>query len=643
MNLRLSYYAFYLFFSLATSFSTSWAALDSTSSTDDHSINTPTQWWTYDNISPSQLNTYLSTNSARLTDLDIHTITNGVPTFTVRMVKNSGAYAVPTWWWRYGATAAEITSFLKAQNGRLIEIKPYDSGNGVIRFAAIIVSNTGASTRTWGWLPGASASQITTYLNNTGHRLIDIHGYWEDGIKKYAVIGIANTNADAKKWEWWINQTPSSIASKLAAFKGRIVKLDRQSDGTYNFIQVANTNTDASSWWYYYGLTSANTLINYANQLVARPINIITYLDANGIRRYDVVFIDNTNTSTGRMRNLLTSTFWNASGSGSSPKIFEAFLKRIDQGAQQVNVSLNSDQTAEVASSLKALHLLHAMRQIQAGTDTLPSSFVYYEYDPAKGSNACPIPSKETAVNKMNNYDFDTGLTQMMSISDNRTTRGTVLRYGGSFTPFNNTASWAGLTHTTLNHNIGCGYWNVNTGIFDPTHMRNNTSADDLAKLYEGVWNSTLLNETNGARSQYLRLANPVTGVDSTLQTVINQEANKLGKSSTIASSFGSLIKRWGKGGNYNTCLPNTNGGCGQQVIVISRAGLIRLPIKVNGVVQYRTYSFATLISDVPVPCWEDNNTSTIECPVATEFSNAFYNGYNELFRDEIRSALMTW
>jgi beta-lactamase class A len=602
-------------------------SLDTTSATTDLSINVPTGWWFYTGISAAQVSDYLTAKGARLTDIEVQSVSSGVPTFTVRMVKNSGSYAVSGWWWYYGLTAAEITTKLNANTARLIDIEPYDIGGGQIRFAVVMVSNSGSAARTWAWYYGKTSSQITSLLS--GKRLIDLDSYGTGSSKRYTAIMIANTGTDLETWEWWLNQSSSGIASKVAAFSGRVIKLDRQADGTYNFIQVKNTGTEATGWWYWFGFTSASALVNYANQLAARPVDIVTYLNSAGQRRWDAAFIDNANASTRRMRAEFGKTFLDANGNPTRG-IFEAYLKQVSGG---VKIDLNASRRAETASSFKSLHLLHSMRRVAASTDTLASAFTYYEYDPVKGKDACPNPALEIAANKRTNYNFEKGLDEMMSISDNRTTRGTVIRYGG-FSPFNTTAGTVGMSGTTLRHNIGCAYYNLATSKYDPTAMRNDTTAADLARIYEGVWNSSLLSNTNSARTEFLESANPANGVSAELQAIINDEAAKLGKSS-IAASFGSLVRRWGKGGSYNTCLPDSSGGCGQKVIVRSGTGLIRLPIKVSGATQYRDYSFARFISDSPVPNWGDSTD--------TKYSNAYSAASNELYRDEIRSALLTW
>ena len=611
--------------------------LDNNATTDDHSVNVPTAWWTYTNVSSSQISTYLTNNGARLTDIELYGMNGSSPRFTVRMVPNSGAYAVPAWWWYVGQTFADVQAKLTANNARLIELEPYDAGGGVIRYAAVMVSNTGTTARAWSWLAGVTSAQISTHLTNTGHRLIDLDTYVEGGVTKYSAVMVANTGSDAKSWQWWLNQTPAGVASKLQAFSGRLVKLDRRPDGKYNVVMVSNTGADNSAWWYQYGFKSMTDLNNYSLQVASRPVDITSYLDGAGVRRYDAVYIDNANASTRRMRSEFGQTFLDGNGNPTRG-IFEAWLKQV---GGSVKVNLNASRRAETASAMKSLHLLHAMKRVEAGTDTLASAFNYYEYDPVAGKDACPDPAKETPANLRNNYNFEKGLDEMMRISDNRTTRGTVIRYGG-FAPFNATAGAAGMTGTTMRHNIGCAYYNLATGKYTPSTLRNDTTAADLAGIYEGVWSSALLSETNSARSEFLESANPSQGVSATLQNIINEEAAAQGKSA-IAAQFGSLVKFYGKGGSYGTCLPNANGDCGQKVIVRSGAGLIRLPFKARGVVAYRSYAFGRLISDTPVSCWENYDTPQTECPSDTNYTNAYSNAANELYRDEVRAALTTW
>lgn len=603
------------------------ALADLNATTDDRSTAVPTSWWVYTGVTNLQVANAITQNGARLTDIEIHSIVGGSPRFTVRMVKNSGTYAVPGWWWYYGQTFSQISALLTANNARLIDLEPYDAGGGAIRYAAVMVSNTGTAARNWWYMSGVNSTQINDRIN-LGYRLIDLDTYFVGASKFYSAVFVLNSGTDAKSWQWWLNQTAAGVASKLSAFGGRLVDIDRQPDGTFNVIMVKNSGADAFNWWWMTDFASITDFMNYANQLAARPVDIETYVNALGQRRYFGIFIDNANAATRRIRGEFAKSFLDANGNPTRG-IFEAYLKRVGSSA---TVNLNSSRQAETASSLKSLHLLHAMRSVQAG-ESLASGFVYYNYPSSTQPNpkdACPNPAEEILANRKTDYNFEKGLDEMMRISDNRTTRGTVLRYGG-FAPFNTTAAAVGLTGTQLRHNIGCAYRNLTTGKYDLS-LRNNTTAADLAKIYESVWNSTSV--TGLGRTEFLESANPSTGVGSALQTIINEEAAAQGKSA-IAAQFGSLVKTWGKGGSYGTCLPNSTGGCGQPVMIRSGTGIIQLPVKSLGLTVYRTYVFGRLISDVP--------TVSFSSPDIATYDATFSKVSNELYREEIRSALLTW
>ena len=606
-------------------------ALDANAQTGDQSIDTPTAWWAYNGQTPATLSELLAQNPGRrITELAFERMDGNQPRLTVRMVPNSGSYAAPGgWWWYHGQTADGLKAKLNANNARLVDITPYDIGGGTIRFAAVMVSNTGSAARSWTWLFGATPTAISAQVSQ-GRRLVDLDNYLVNGERRYTAVFVSNTGADAKQWQYWFNQSTDNIGAKVSAFAGRIVKLDRNPDGSYNFVQVKNTGSDQANWWWYTGLSSMSDLIDHATQLAARPVSVVSYLNGSGERRYSAAYIDNANDSTRRVSSLYNKTF---SSGGSFRGIWAAHLKQVG-GSTLVN--LNSVRGVEAASAAKVVHLLHAMRQVEFGNTTLNAAFVYYDYPdglPQADKDKCPNPIYEVAANRRTDYNFEKGLDQMMAISDNRTTRGVVLRYG--LEAINNTAiAVADLQGTVLRHNMGCGYLNLSNGKYEPDLMRNTTTADDLARVYETVWLGTALSETGNARSEFLESANPRQGSTSALQVIIDSEAAKLGKSS-VAVAFGQQVRSWGKGGSYGTCLGDGGTGCGQKVIIRSEAGLIELPFKSGGIAAPRRYAFGHLISDVPVSCWD--------CSDDIAYSRAFASNKPELFRDIIRDALMTW
>ena len=73
----------------------------------------------------------------------------------------------------------------------------------------------------------------------------------------------------------------------------------------------------------------------------------------------------------------------------------------------------------------------------------------------------------------------------MMGISDNRTTRGTVIRYGG-FAPFNTTASTGGPDRHDAAPQHRLRLPQPGTGKYEPTTRRNDTTAADLGPHLRG-------------------------------------------------------------------------------------------------------------------------------------------------------------
>jgi len=612
------------------------AALDTTALTDDHSINVPTDWWTYANQTPHQVSDRLAQHGARLVGLEVTGVTNaGEPRFVVRMVANSDAYAVPGWAWYYDQTPAQITTLLNANSGRLIELERYDRGGGEIRYALVMVSNTGNMARGWSYLMGVTRSQIAAHIARANMRPIDLDAYGDGEAMRHNAVFVSNTGADERAFAWDVNLTPADIVARSNSFQGRVVKLGRQSDGRYLFIQVRNTSGNSSAWWHKYGFASIIELDNYARQMGARPVDVTSYSTASG-RRYDAALIDNANADERRMR----SHYAPLIDANKNPRgIFEAYLKEVDG---PVLINLNGQRRVESASALKVLHLLHAMKQVHAGIDFLQAdNFVYYNSDYADApefKDRCPITRQENTGDW--NYNVSTlewALDRMMSVSDNRTTRGVVLRWGGTFAPFNATAAAAGLTGTTLRHDIGCGYMVQSTTpyTFSPASQRNETTMADLAKIYEGVWAGRLLGSNSLARREFLESAQTGTGATDQVQEIIDEEAAALGKSA-IAAQFGALVRTWGKGGKYDVCLgdPADPTQCGQPVMVRSSAGLMRLPIGGDGsYIAFRYYVHGKLISDVPF-----SNALT-----ANVYNQVHKKASGELFRSVIREALQTW
>jgi hypothetical protein len=273
---------------------------------------------------------------------------------------------------------------------------------------------------------------------------------------------------------------------------------------------------------------------------------------------------------------------------------------------------------------MKTVHNLRAMKDIQSGARHLTDLGYYYDYPNSPSfpntKDACPVAGDEIPANK-NTASFNFLHDNMMSISDNRATRYFAILYG--LPALNSTAVGAGMSQTTIGQaRMGCG----------KTGGSNYTTLQDLGKLYEGVENGTQLNDTNGARAEFYQPMN--NGAGGALQTVVNQEAAKLGKSASVASTFFNNISSRVKGGSYNIPCGVVDSGCtGSFYYYRDFAGRIRLPFKLLGVIVPRSYVYGRYVDSLKLT----NGAST------TPYDNIQNTIDVEMLRQLINTALQSW
>src|SRR4051812_18231991 len=506
--------------------SPSHAHADATASTDDRSVAQPTSWHTYNGVTTAELSSSLAASGARLTELEPFDAAAG--TWSAVTVEDSGAYAVPGWWWYTGQRAADITLHLTENNARLIDISPYSTSNGT-RFAAVMIRNTGAAARNSTWLTGASSSAVDSLVTNSNQRLIDLSSYIEKGVTKYAVVGVANTGADNKSWQWWHGQTAAQVTTRINSFGGRLVDLSAGPSGLFDIILVANTGADAFYWRWYSGIGKAASLETYARQFGSRLIVNETYL-VNGARRYAGVMIENSNAETQRIRGLFEAGTTLISNTGIPRGTWGAYVKEVGSNA---STDLEGKLPFEPASAIKIVHNLAVMQRVQAGTDSLSSPFVYYNYpdspiEPNTGGT-CPVDIDENSANARTDLTLNGGRYAMMANSDNRATRGITLRYG--LAAIQSTAADAGMNSTTIDQaRIGCEY----------RGGRNFTTLAALGRLLEGVEDGTLL-DSSRATAFYKPMVGDTfngQGVETAIAKVVRAEAAALGKPTEVADDF---------------------------------------------------------------------------------------------------------
>jgi hypothetical protein len=189
---------------------------------DDRMISTPTSWWTYQNVDADTVSATLSQNGARPTDLRV--LSSSPLRFSVTEVRNTGAYA-SGYWWYVGITMSQVNNNLAANNARLISAVRYGSV-----YAVVMVPNTGANAKAWGWCDTDFAG-ISACLGNS-NRLTTIETYAPG---RYVVTFV--NNSEGFGWCWYAGISRADLGNVCGGQS--VLDISANADGTFNVASVA--------------------------------------------------------------------------------------------------------------------------------------------------------------------------------------------------------------------------------------------------------------------------------------------------------------------------------------------------------------------------------------------------------------------
>lgn len=562
---------------------------------EDRQKATPTSWWYYHGISAATVSSKLSANGARLTDIKYE----GNDKYTVAMVKNSGSYAT-SWWWYHGVTEAQVNSYATQNNARPIAIQGYNTGSG-IRFAVIMVANTGSNAESWSWYYGTT-SFISSHITSS-KRMVSFGRI--QGTSYYTAIFGSNTGTNATGWWWYYGQTTAQLTSLLSTNGARLIDLDRNNDtGTYNAVMY---QTSGTNWHWYYGY-SASALLEKANQLGNRIFDVTPYT-VGSTKYFAAVMVDNLGSSSRTLRAII------------EPKVDSgAYGFYVKQVGGSTLAGLQYTKQYEPASALKVLYHAKSIRSEALG-NTTDNTSISYNYNPADSTNGgiCPDDySSFSSTTILKNAD-----TQMMRVSDNRMTKGILYKYGGGTfaggkTAMENYAATLGMTQTKINHNIGC-----------PTAATyNRTTLQDLGKVYEAYQNGVITSSSTW-KSQFrsrMLTESSWSGFESLICPVVAEEATKLGKSATVATNFCNAMTFMAKGGSYQY------GGSLPYTVSWDDVWLTKVPYKSRGVITPKYFVTGVFVDQTQI-----NSNSE-----STNVSDAMTKVKAEALRPYIKAALQS-
>jgi hypothetical protein len=549
----------------------------------DPSVTTPTGYYVLLGATEAQVNTYRG-YGYRIIDID----RVAANSFDAVLVQNSGDYANSGETWFAGATEATISGALAGK--RLIDLQPFESGGSTLH-TAVLVSNAGDdAVPGWGWLYAqTSTSAIDTWTDDNNLRAINLQRYTIGGATRWSGVAVSNSGAAAASSLWSWGRTPAQIVSLVNANPGFLTDVEVATQGgggvqpTFNVVQV---NKPIRGWWYHYGLDSTQ-ILEQANALGARPIDVERYTDANGATKFFVVYVDNTNALESRIRALIDPA---------TDSTYGFYLKEV---GGPVLAQLNADFPAEIASTMK---FVHAVREVQRASQGLEGPLgldsIVYNSD-TMNPDECPDGNASNAVNE----PIRNVLWRMLNQSDNNATLLIANRCGGNAA----LTSWLGsngIAGVTLNHTLGCLCGNTpNTG-----------PARGICSLYEKAATNQFFNEAWEEQLWDVMFGSNTFGTGH-FSAMITEEAAGLGLSIAELNEF-----RWAfwyryKDGGYG-CNSDLWGGI---------AGIVRIPFKqIDGTIVPREYVGMTFGHD------------------GTNIA-AVYANWAELYRERIRAALESW
>jgi hypothetical protein len=147
-------------------------------------------WWYYYDVSAATLSSKLNANNARLIDLDSYTVGSST-LYSAVMIRNTGVDQKP-WWWYYNVSASFVSSKLSTNRARLIDVERRSNGN-----FNVVMQRRGGEY--WWWYYDVTPASLTKLYSQNGARIIDIEPYIKNGTQRFAVVMLNDLNSESSR------------------------------------------------------------------------------------------------------------------------------------------------------------------------------------------------------------------------------------------------------------------------------------------------------------------------------------------------------------------------------------------------------------------------------------------------------------
>ena len=194
-------------------------------------------WWWYYGLTAQDLQNYYTANDARIVSLEPYVV-GGTTYFAAIMLHNVGA-DYSGWWWYYGLTPAQIQSYLTTNKARLVDLRQYTSGGSTV-YGVVMVPNTASSQSSWWWYYGITPAQIQNYITTNNAYIISIDPADSTG----STFNVIMNASPGLGWWWYYGETVANAQSLAVSNKARIFNVKSYTVGGSQYVAVlmfANT------------------------------------------------------------------------------------------------------------------------------------------------------------------------------------------------------------------------------------------------------------------------------------------------------------------------------------------------------------------------------------------------------------------
>ncbi|MBK8913892.1 MAG: serine hydrolase [Phycisphaerales bacterium] len=463
--------------------------------------------------------------------------------------------------------------------------------NGALRYAVVLLSNSGQYAKGWWWAHNTDLAGIQSIGANQNMRLISWQRRPNEGAR-FSCVFVSNTGSDNRQWWPYPGVSPATLSNALDQNDARITDITHVVGDQFDAILE---ELEGQRWWYYYGINSSQMSILLGNRN-ARLYDLQRMEGGSGTT-YAVLMLNNANSLETRvssiMRGIMDDELYVPLG---------ASLKRVNGSYR---AALHHQRIFDPASTLKTLHHVHAMKQVALGNIGFTQLINVNGFTGSAGG--CP-PEEPDQLEPL-----DDVLRLMMEQSDNVRTEAIKDRFGQA--SINATADALLMADTELVRRIGCG------------GDHNTMTLEDAGRLHEAVVNDYLVGPTGDWRDEFydLMISSNNAAMNygggagfPNLGGIIDEEAADIGLPDAKRLAFRAAVDMVNKPGGV------TLDGLEHKSVF----AWISIPFMTAGVITPREFVTGTFVDGAV----SDPNSG-----------DAMRAGSSEILRDEIRAALLTW